>query len=55
MTQNIPVIENISTPTTGSRRRIPNRLESAGVFSINILASPGAGKTSLIEQTLLRF
>ena len=30
------------------------RIESAGVFSINLMASPGAGKTSLIEQTLPR-
>ena len=28
------------------------RIDAAGVFSINILASPGAGKTSLIEKTL---
>ena len=25
---------------------------AAGVFAINLMASPGAGKTSLIEQTL---
>ncbi len=28
------------------------RLEAAGLFSINIMASPGAGKTSLIEKTI---
>lgn len=28
------------------------QLDQAGVFSINLMASPGAGKTSLIEQTL---
>ncbi len=27
-------------------------LEAAGVFSLNLMASPGAGKTSLIERTV---
>ena len=27
-------------------------LDQAGVFSINLMASPGAGKTSLILQTI---
>ncbi|HET7011440.1 MAG TPA: hydrogenase nickel incorporation protein HypB [Anaerolineales bacterium] len=27
-------------------------LDSAGVFSVNLMASPGAGKTSLIERTV---
>jgi hydrogenase nickel incorporation protein HypB len=30
------------------------RLDAAGVFSLNLLASPGAGKTSLVEQTVSR-
>lgn len=28
------------------------RLDQAGVFSLNLMASPGAGKTSLVEQTV---
>jgi hydrogenase nickel incorporation protein HypB len=28
--------------------------ESGGVFAINMMSSPGAGKTTLIEQTILR-
>jgi hydrogenase nickel incorporation protein HypB len=28
------------------------RLDEAGVFSVNLMASPGAGKTSLIERTV---
>ncbi len=28
------------------------RLEEAGVFSLNLMASPGAGKTSLVERTV---
>ena len=54
MTQNIPVVENILNANDRIAQQNYNRLEEAGVFSINILASPGAGKTSLIEQTLPR-
>jgi hydrogenase nickel incorporation protein HypB len=54
MTQNIPVVENILNANDRIAQENFNRLENAGVFSINILASPGAGKTSLIEQTLPR-
>ncbi len=28
------------------------RLDQAGVFSLNLMASPGAGKTSLVERTV---
>jgi hydrogenase nickel incorporation protein HypB len=54
MTQNITIVENILNANDRIAQENYNRLESAGVFSINILASPGAGKTSLIEQTLPR-
>jgi hydrogenase nickel incorporation protein HypB len=54
MTQNITVVENILNANDRIAQENFNRLESANVFSINILASPGAGKTSLIEQTLPR-
>jgi hydrogenase nickel incorporation protein HypB len=54
MPQNIPVIENILNANDRIAQENYSRLENAGVFSINILASPGAGKTSLIEQTLPR-
>ena len=54
MTQNIPVVENILNANDRIAQENYSRLEAAGIFSINILASPGAGKTSLIEQTLPR-
>jgi hydrogenase nickel incorporation protein HypB len=54
MPQNIPVVENILNANDRIAQENHSRLENAGVFSINILASPGAGKTSLIEQTLPR-
>ena len=54
MTQNIPVVENILNANDRLADENRVRIEAAGIFSINILASPGAGKTSLIEQTLPR-
>ena len=52
MTQRIPVVENIFS--ANDRLALANRslLDQAGVFSLNLMASPGAGKTSLIEATL---
>ncbi|GAB4454455.1 MAG: hydrogenase nickel incorporation protein HypB [Anaerolineales bacterium] len=54
MPQTIPVVENILNANDRLAEENRARLEAAGVFSINIIASPGAGKTSLIEQTLPR-
>lgn len=54
MTQRIAVVEKIM----GANERIAkaNRelMDLANVYSLNFMASPGAGKTSLIEQTLHR-
>ncbi|HVU13034.1 MAG TPA: hydrogenase nickel incorporation protein HypB [Phototrophicaceae bacterium] len=54
MTIRIPVVEKILS----ANDRIANEnraiLDGAHVFAINIMASPGAGKTSLIEQTVKR-
>ena len=52
MTQRIPVVENILNANDRLAQTNRARIDAAGVFSINILASPGAGKTSLIEKTL---
>ena len=54
MTIRVPIVENILNANDRLAEENRTRLESAAVFSINIMASPGAGKTSLIEQTLLR-
>lgn len=52
MSQRITVVEKI----LGANERLAdtNRrlLDQAAVFSLNLMASPGAGKTSLIERTL---
>ncbi|MBI5963058.1 MAG: hydrogenase nickel incorporation protein HypB [Chloroflexi bacterium] len=54
MTIRVPIVENILNANDRLAEENRARLDSAGVFSINIMASPGAGKTSLIEQTLPR-
>jgi hydrogenase nickel incorporation protein HypB len=54
MPQRIPVVENILNANDRLAEENRARLDAAGVFAVNIMASPGAGKTSLIEQTLPR-
>ncbi len=52
MSRRISVVENI----LGANERLATdnrtRLDAAAVFSLNLMASPGAGKTSLIEHTV---
>jgi hydrogenase nickel incorporation protein HypB len=54
MVKNILVVEKILS--ANDRIAVENRIifDDAGVKAINIMASPGAGKTSLIEQTVKR-
>jgi hydrogenase nickel incorporation protein HypB len=54
MSKTIPVVENIMNANEQLAAQNRARLDEAEVFAINIMASPGAGKTSLIEQTLKR-
>jgi hydrogenase nickel incorporation protein HypB len=48
----IQVVENIMNANDQLAAENRRQLDAAGVFSLNIMASPGAGKTSLIEQTI---
>ena len=54
MATTIPIVEKILS--ANDRLAAENRavLEAARVFAINVIASPGAGKTSLIERTVRR-
>lgn len=52
MTTRIPVVEKILSANDRMAERNRNFLDQAGVFAINIMASPGAGKTSVILKTL---
>ena len=52
MKQTIPIVENILSANDRLAEENRARLDAAGVFAINLMASPGAGKTSLILATL---
>ncbi len=52
MPQRVSVVENILSANDRLAAENRQRLEAAGVISLNIMASPGAGKTSLIERTI---
>lgn len=52
MTHHIPIVEQILSANDRIADENRNRLDAAGVFALNFMASPGAGKTSLIEQTV---
>jgi hydrogenase nickel incorporation protein HypB len=52
MTKNIQLVENILS--VNDRLAADNRaiFDALGITALNLMASPGAGKTSLIEQTV---
>jgi hydrogenase nickel incorporation protein HypB len=52
MTKNIPVVEKILSANDRLAEENRAAIDAAGVFALNVMASPGAGKTSLIEQTV---
>ena len=52
MRQRIAVVEKIMGANDRLSEENRRRLDRAGVFGLNLMASPGAGKTSLIERTL---
>jgi hydrogenase nickel incorporation protein HypB len=48
----MPVVENILSANDQLAEENRSCLEAAQLFAINLMASPGAGKTSLIEHTI---
>lgn len=54
MTKRISVVEKILSANDKLAEENKSRLEASRVFGVNLMASPGAGKTSLIEGTLPR-
>jgi hydrogenase nickel incorporation protein HypB len=55
MNQRINVVENILSANDSLATKNRNILDEAGILSLNFMASPGAGKTSLIERTVQGF
>jgi hydrogenase nickel incorporation protein HypB len=52
MSRNVSVVEKVHSANDQLAAENQERLQRANLFSINLMASPGAGKTSLIEKTL---
>jgi hydrogenase nickel incorporation protein HypB len=50
----IPVVEQIMHANEMLAEELRRRLDQAGVFGLNIMASPGAGKTTFIQATIQR-
>jgi hydrogenase nickel incorporation protein HypB len=55
MPTRIPVVEKILSANDRLAVENRSRFDSARVLALNVMASPGAGKTSLVEQTLKGF
>jgi hydrogenase nickel incorporation protein HypB len=54
MKTRVPVVEKILSANDRIAAQNRAKLDEASVFALNFMASPGAGKTSLIEQTVKR-
>ena len=52
MTVRVSVVEQILSANDQLAADIRARLDAAAIFGINVMASPGAGKTSLITRTV---
>lgn len=52
MSKRIEVVENIMGANDRLAEVIRAQLDKHGVFGLNMMASPGAGKTSVIEKTV---
>ena len=52
MSRRIPVVEKILSANDQLAAEITKKFDSAGVYAINIMASPGAGKTTFILKSL---
>ena len=48
----IPIMKNILAANDVIAEELRARFESTGIFVVNLMGSPGAGKTALIERTL---
>lgn len=52
MVKKVSIVEKIHSANDQLAAENRQRLDRSSVFSLNFMASPGAGKTSLIERTL---
>jgi len=54
MSKKLTIVENIMSANDQLAAQNRSLLDDANLFAVNMMASPGAGKTSIIEQTLKR-
>ncbi|MCK5053323.1 MAG: hydrogenase nickel incorporation protein HypB [Anaerolineales bacterium] len=52
MKERIPIVEKILSANDQIAAQNESNLDSSGILGLNFMASPGAGKTSLIEHTI---
>jgi hydrogenase nickel incorporation protein HypB len=52
MTTTVPVVQEIMSANDRLAAQNQEKLEAAGVLGMNVMASPGAGKTSVILKTI---
>ncbi len=52
MTKRVPVVEKIMSANDRIASQNRAKLDNARIYSMNLMASPGGGKTSLIELTI---
>ena len=52
MGRTIPIVEKITKANDQIATMNRTRFDEHGIFSLNLMASPGAGKTSLIEKSV---
>lgn len=52
MTKKVSVVEEIFSANDRLAASNQARLDTTGIFAVNLMASPGAGKTSLITRTI---
>ncbi len=50
--RHVTVVENILKANDYLARELKSEWDRSGTFVVNIMSSPGAGKTSLLEATL---
>ena len=48
----VPVIRNLLEANNAIARRLQESFRARGILVLNLISSPGAGKTSLLERTL---
>lgn len=52
MSTTVPVVERVLSANDAVAGEVRALLDARGIYCVNLMASPGAGKTSLIERTV---